>query len=302
MDSRATPEPTEPLSPAEFARFDAPAGVRAARLDIAGIAVELTGLSDELDASLRSRYAPYVGPATRAGAPLAIQVLKTPIDYFLRPGTARLETYRVLTQFDGRIFRFTSYRLAAWFDLTGRSGQMVLARGDFDPAPRAIENFLRSAVAWLAFERGGCLLHGASIVRDGRAYLFFGPSGAGKSTIAAMSREGQVISDDLTLVLAGPGGLQAAGGPFPGTYQGWQPLVGLFPVQGCYRLLKDDRTFVRPGDSACFADFLGNLPWIVDQLPRHPHLIDRARSLVEGGVLRFLHFRKDADFWPVIAP
>ncbi|HZM71427.1 MAG TPA: hypothetical protein VFB95_13800 [Candidatus Cryosericum sp.] len=290
-----------PLEQSEFDRFPDPAGNQSARIDISGIVVELDGLPDDLAAAMQARYAPYIGPATGTGAPLRLRLVGAPLDYFVPPGFAqRKEDYRVLTAFDGRIFRFTSYRLAAWFDLDRRAGQVALAQGDLDPGPRAMENVLRSAVAWLAMDTGGFLLHGASIVRGGAAYLFFGPSGAGKSTLAATSRSGEVISDDLTLVLRRPEGLRASGGPFRGTYTAGAPVVGLFPVQGFYRLRKDPRTFVRPGDAACFADLLGNLPWIVDQLPRHPHLIDRVRDLVEGASFSYLHFRKDEDFWPAV--
>lgn len=294
-------DPKTPLEQSEFDKFRHPAGNRSARIDISGIAVEFDGLPDDLAATMQARYTPYIGPATGTGAPLRLRVTTAPLDYFVPPGFAhRKEDYRVLTALDGRIFLFTSYRLAAWFDLDQRTGQVAVARGELDPGPRALENVLRSAVAWLAIDSGGLFVHGASIVRDGAAYLFFGPSGAGKSTLAAMSRSGEVISDDLTLVLRRPEGLRASGGPFRGTYTAGAPVVGLFPVQGFYRLRKDERTFVRSGDAACFADLLGNLPWIVDQLPRHPHLIDRVRSLVEGAPFRYLHFRKDEDFWPAV--
>ena len=43
----------------------------------------------------------------------------------------------------GAVFRATSYRLAWWFDVGRGVGQVALAHGDLDPAPRAIENFLR---------------------------------------------------------------------------------------------------------------------------------------------------------------
>lgn len=293
---------TTPLEQSEFDRFPDPAGKQAARIDISGIAVEFEGLPDDLAPAMQARYASYIGPATGEGAPLRLRVTQAPLDYFVPPGFAqqKKEDYRVLTAFDGRVFRFTSYRMAAWFDLDRRTGQVAVARGELDPGPRAMENVLRSAVAWLAMDTGGFLLHGASIVREGAAYLFFGPSGAGKSTLAAMSRRGDVISDDLTLVLRRPEGLRASGGPFRGTYTGGAPVVGLFPVQGFYRLRKDPETFVRRGDAACFADLLGNLPWIVDQLPRHPHLIDRVRSLVGDAPFRYLHFRKDEDFWPAV--
>src|SRR5262249_3182888 len=154
-----------------------------------------------------------------------------------------------------------------------------LAHGDLDPAPRAMENLIRSAVAWIAIGRGGLFLHGAGIVTDGACRLFYGPSGAGKATLAALSTPGQVLSDDLTLLVRRPEGLMAVGGPFRGTYDLGAPVHGTFPVAGFYRLRKDVVTRVRPGDSACFADLVGNLPWIVDQLPRHPELFDRARAV-----------------------
>ena len=77
-------------------------------------------------------------------------------------------------------------------------------------------------------------------------------------------------------------------------------MVGTFPIAGFYRLRKDTRTVVRPDDGGCFADLLGNLPFVVDQMPRHPHLIDGVRALVEGSSFRYLHFRKDENFWPAI--
>ena len=102
------------------------------------------------------------------------------------------------------------------------------------------------------------------------------------SYLSAMNTEGEVISDDLTLVLQRPEGLVVAGGPFRGTYTRGTPLVGTFPVAGFYRLRKDARTSVAQDDGGCFADLLGNLPFVVDQLSAHSRLIDRLRSRVEG--------------------
>ena len=263
--------------------------------------MEFEGLPDPLADRMAVAYAPYLSAATGSGRPLRVRVFEAPVEYFIPPGFAPgWEVYRMHTALDGGMFRTVSYRLASWIDVTRREGAIALASGERDPAPRALENFLRSSVAWLAIETGGFFLHGASIVRGGRCYLFYGPSGAGKSTLAAMNTEGKVISDDLTLVLRGPGGLLAAGGPFRGTYAGGTPVVGTFPVAGFYRLRKDERTFLARDDGGCFADLLGNLPFVVDQLPSHSHLIDRVRSCVEGTRMRYLHFRKDEDFWPVV--
>ncbi|HXH27979.1 MAG TPA: hypothetical protein VNL37_02975 [Candidatus Polarisedimenticolia bacterium] len=290
----------EPPSLDALARFTEPAGNRSVRVQIAGLAVEFHDLPDDLADRMCVSYAAFLAPVG-SGPALRTRVTAAPVDYFVPPGFAHgWEVYRMMTALEAGVFRTASYRLASWIDVARGEGQIALGRGDLDPAPRALENFLRSTVAWLALDRGGFFLHGASIVRDDRCFLFYGPSGAGKSTLAAMSRQGRVISDDLTLVLGGPAGLMAAGGPFRGTYTRGEPVVGTYPVAGFYRLRKDERTRVEPDDGGCFADLLGNLPFVVDQLPRHPWIIDRVRGLVETARFRYLHFRKDQDFWPGI--
>lgn len=295
-------ERVAPLDIAEFRDFARPAGTYSTRIDIAGIAVEFEGLPDDLVAPMSRAYGPYLTAPGKSGTPLRVEALAAPLDHFLAPRfRTQGEVYRVLTAFDDGVFRSVSYRFAAWFDVKRRLGQIAIANGEADPLPRAVENFLRSAVAWLALDDGGCFLHGASIVRDGLAYLFYGPSGAGKSTLAALSDEGRVISDDLTLILRRPEGLVAAGGPFRGTYSEGEPLVGTFPVAGFYRLRKDETTRLEPDDGGCFADLLGNLPYVVEQMARQPEILDRIRRLVGETPMRYLHFRKDRSFWPAIA-
>jgi hypothetical protein len=294
-------EPLVPPKVEEFRRFTASAGARSARIEISGIAVEFEGLPAALADDMERVYSPYLTHPTGEGRPLRIRLRAAPVDYFVPPGFAHgWEVYRMPTVLEGGVFRSISYRLAAWFDVARREGEIALGTGELDPAPRALENFLRSAVAWLALDRGGFFLHGASIVRQGECFLFYGPSGAGKSTLAAMNDQGQVISDDLTLVLRRPEGLVAAGGPFRGTYRRGDPVVGTFPVAGFYRLRKDERTRVEPDDGGCFADLIGNLPFVVDQTPKHPEILDTVRALVTGSTFRYLHFRKNEPFWPAI--
>ena len=300
-DVSATPELRAPPSVDDFRLFREPAGPAAFRLAIGDLAIELAGLPVDAADALEARFAAFSAPPGRDGAGLRLEVLDADREHFLAPPPpSRAELCRVLTTLDGEVFRAVSYRLAWWFDLDAMRGQVAYARTPFEPPARAIENLLRSAVAWLAQRRGGLLVHGASIERDGRVLVFYGPSGAGKSTLSAQSRSGRVISDDLTLLLPAEGGLHAAGSPFRGTYTGGETVTGLFPVAGFYRLRKDARTAVSPGDAAAFADFLGNLPWVVDQLPTRPELFERIRAAVGATPFHYLHFRKDEDFWPAI--
>jgi hypothetical protein len=297
-------DPAPPL-PGAFAAFADPAGPAALRLDIGPLAVELHGLPGDVADTIHLLHAPFIRHVTPGSAtvaqPLRVEVVRAPFEYFIEPQAGRTwEIYRAATAWDGTVFRMMSYRLASWFDPVRKAGQVALAHGTFDPAPRALENFLRCATAWLAYGAGGFLLHGASLVRGDRGYVFYGPSGAGKSTLAAMSRQGRVLSDDLTPILPGAGGLEAIGSPFRGTYRIGEPVIGRFPIAGFYRLRKDARTFVQRGDAACFADLLGNLPWIVDQLPKFPELADPVHAATRATRFFYLHFNKDVDFWPAV--
>jgi len=201
--------------------------------------------------------------------------------------------------------RMCTYDLAATFSTgpdAGGGNRVVLARGSFDPRERAVENLIRVATAWLALSRGGLLMHSASIVHEGRAYLFFGQSGSGKSTLSAGSRRGQVISDDLTLMLPGASGEpEAVGAPFRGTYTGGDPVHGRFPVTAAFRLIKarpGEPARVEPTDRAhAMAVAIANLPFVVDQLHLGPEIFVRAERVLDAFPIRGLRFRKEDDSW-----
>ena len=149
-------------------------------------------------------------------------------------------------------------------------------------------------------------MHAASIARDGRAWLFFGQSGAGKSTLASLSRRGQVISDDLTLLLPGPqGALEAVGSPFRGTYRQGDPAKGRFPVAAAFRLRHaraGQRSAVEPLDaSRGLPDAFANLPFVVDQLHASPELFESLEKALRSIPLHLLRFtRHDDSFWDAI--
>jgi energy-coupling factor transporter ATP-binding protein EcfA2 len=178
----------------------------------------------------------------------------------------------------------------------------VIARGEFEPALRALENWIRAAVAWRAAAHGGALVHAASAVRRGRAYLFYGESGAGKSTLSASTRRATIVSDDLSLVLPGEGGrLELVGSTFPGTHGGEAPVIGRFPVAAAFRLVKAAEAAIVPVPRVlAFAQLVGNLIFVAEASAVRPDIlaaVERAFAKVPLGHLRF---RKDDSFWDAI--
>jgi hypothetical protein len=297
------PDHAAPPTRAQLSRLSPFPRRKTVRLDLSGLTLDFKDLPPDLAARLRSRYHPFAS-STESDAPAAlrVQVLDAAREQFLAPREED-RSYRLAAIPEDGGLRMVAHGFAGWFALPSGEGVLALGAGSFDPRERALENYLRACVAWLALDRGGFLLHSASIVReDGRAFLFFGASGAGKSTLAAMNDEGRVVSDDLTLLLPDSvGRLEVIGTPFRGTYTEGEPVVGRYTLHSAYRLRQDPRTFVaRTSAAVAFAELLANLTFVVDQVDRVPGLADRLQSRLLSFPTYDLHLRKEPGFWRAI--
>jgi hypothetical protein len=90
-------------------------------------------------------------------------------------------------------------------------GRWVMERGDFraewdpkhrrgwvrqSPNPHSIDSVLRILHSLMLVREGGFLVHAASAIRNGRAFLFAGASGAGKTTISYLAPPDVVLLTD----------------------------------------------------------------------------------------------------------
>ncbi len=96
------------------------------------------------------------------------------------------------------------------------AGRWVIERGDFRaewdqqgrrgwvrlrPSPYAIDGMLRILHSLILAREGGFLVHAASVVRNGRAFVFAGISGAGKTTIARLApADVTLLTDEISYV------------------------------------------------------------------------------------------------------
>lgn len=113
-----------------------------------------------------------------------------------------------------------------------RDGIWQLRRGDFraewDPQaghgtvwqsanPYSIDSVLRIVYSLLLAKEGGFLLHAASTIRNGKAFLFSGVSGAGKTTISRLApNDAILLTDEISYVRRTSAGYCACGTPFAG--------------------------------------------------------------------------------------
>jgi hypothetical protein len=114
-----------------------------------------------------------------------------------------------------------------------RSGEeWLIERGDFharwDPRtgqgrvrqnanPYSLDSVLRILHSLILAERGGFLLHAASAICEGRAYLFSGVSGAGKTTMTRLApADITLLTDEISYLRPSGDGYSAFGTPFAG--------------------------------------------------------------------------------------
>jgi hypothetical protein len=110
--------------------------------------------------------------------------------------------------------------------------EWLLERGDFcarwnprtgqgrvrqNANPYSLDSVLRILHSLILAERGGFLLHAASAICGGRAYLFSGVSGAGKTTMTRLAPANiTLLTDEISYLRPSADGYAAFGTPFAG--------------------------------------------------------------------------------------
>jgi hypothetical protein len=108
----------------------------------------------------------------------------------------------------------------------------TLQRGDFrahwdpgtglgtvrqDANPYSLDTVLRILHSLILAERGGFLLHAASAICDGHAFLFSGVSGQGKTTMTRLAPpDVTLLTDEISYLRPNAGSYAAFGTPFAG--------------------------------------------------------------------------------------
>lgn len=164
----------------------------------------------------------------------------------------------------------------------------------------ALDSLIRILLSVMLLPRRGFLLHAATVVRDGRAYVFTGRSGAGKSTVASLSPGGSVLTDEISLLRCYSSGWHAHGTPFWGEFRA-AGLNERFPVAGIYVLVQARENRVEPlSPREGLRAILPNVLFFSSNKPMTEKLLRVMAEAAQTIPFYRLYFRRDSTFWRVI--
>lgn len=200
--------------------------------------------------------------------------------------------------------------------VTYRMGCWSMRRGDFfaefEPLrrkgvirqsanPYSIDAVLRIVHTLVLARQGGFLMHSASAIRNGKAFLFAGVSGAGKTTISRLAPSGvTLLTDEISYVRKQGTGYVAYGTPFTGELAKLGENVSA-PLDTLYLLAQGSENRIDPVDPADAArSMLANVLFFAKDEELVQAIFHAGCEFASRVPVRRLTFAPDARVWELI--
>jgi hypothetical protein len=164
----------------------------------------------------------------------------------------------------------------------------------------ALDSLLRMFLSWALLGQQGFLLHAATVVKNGKAYVFVGRSGAGKSTVASLSPRGSVLTDEISLLKRVDGEWRAFGTPFWGEFRADGANTSA-PLAGIFRLVQAAVNRLAPlRPSELLRSMLPCVLFFSSQVGDNDRLLQILVAASEQVPGYNLQFQKSRAFWEVV--
>jgi hypothetical protein len=258
------------------------AGRKGACVEIGGIPIALSTCDDGFLDLLRQRYGGFLS-SSRPEFKLEFDLTSA--------GPVSADDVRVRREGDQWLIERGDFH-ARWNPRTGRGSVRQNAN------PYSLDSVLRILHSLILAQRGGFLLHAASAICDGRAYLFSGVSGAGKTTMTRLApADITLLTDEISYLRPSAGGYSAFGTPFAGELaRAGENCTA--PVSALFFLEKGPENQVDELSSAeAVRRLMRNILFFAEDHGLVEKLLDTACDFVARVPIRRLTFYPDARVW-----
>ena len=257
-------------------------------IEIGGMPVLVRSDSPEFLRMLEGRYSGFIKAEARADFEIDVDLVP--------PGR--------ITEEEDVAVRFTHGRwiiergdLRAEWEPDTRRAKIVQSAN-----PYSIDTALRIFHSLILAREGGLLVHAASAVRNGKAFLFAGVSGTGKTTISRLAPpDAMLLTDEISYVRRNGRGYIAYGTPFAGELA--EPGENTkAPLAGLYLLEKgrENRVQQLRGSEAA-RELLTNVLFFTNDPELVKLVFESACELVRSVPVYRLTFYPDQRVWELIA-
>lgn len=256
-------------------------------IEVGGVPVRVHTADREFVGLLENRYTGFVGAATRE-AEFDFEIdLKAPESDPEADVSVRRE---------GRGWTFERGDFRAQWDPAARRGRIQQT-----PNAYSMDSVLRIVHTLVLAGQGGFLVHAASAICDGKAFLFAGVSGAGKTTISRLAPSGvAVLTDEISYVRREGESYRAYGTPFAGELARVGENVSA-PLETLFLLAQGPANKIEDVDKAQAArELLTNILFFAEDPESVLPVFESACDFVGRVAVKRLTFVPDAKVWEMI--
>jgi len=257
-------------------------------IKIGGVAITIRTESAAFRRLLTDRYAGFVACTDFPDVELDIELFE-PADAAASDEDLRLSLHGREWLMERSDFR------ARWNATNGRGFVWQPA------SPYAIDSVLRIIHSLILAKRGGLLLHAASAIRFGSAFLFAGVSGAGKTTIARLApQDTTLLTDEISYVVRKEDGYYACGTPFAGELARAGENVSA-PIKAVFLLEKGPNNRIEPvGEAQAVRSLLRHVLFFAHESGLVTEVFRSVCEFVNQVPVRRLIFVPDERVWNII--
>lgn len=209
---------------------------------------------------------------------------------------------------EGKTFNYHSGLIKGRLDIEDKKCFIEVSNALLgNPSARIFEHFFHQLYYTLLDHKYGdkipdqFLIHSCGVVKNGQGYVFVGPSGSGKSTVAELSKEYDILNDEITLIKKRGNQYTAYATPFNGYFRLKKNIS--CPLKALLFLKQDSTNYINKVNvKNCVIPFAREMIPPISVLSEEKGrplslMVHRALTVLSEVPFFELHFTKNKNFW-----